>query len=88
MKSSTIPWAIAAFALGCATATTAQQMVVPTARAATAPAWQYACTTFEAGITEVKFAENNQVLFNDFGAKGWELVGKLGPNMVCFKRPG
>ncbi len=88
MKSSTVPWVVAAFALGCATASTAQQFVVPTARAANAPTWQYLCSTYENGLTEVKLAENNQALFNTLGDKGWELIGQLGPNMVCFKQPG
>jgi Spy/CpxP family protein refolding chaperone len=88
MKSPTVAWIIAAFALGCAAATTAQQVVVPSARAADAATWQYKCTTYKQGLTAARLAENNESEFNAHGAEGWELVGQVAPTMVCFKRAG
>jgi hypothetical protein len=88
MKSPTVPWIVAAFALGCAAATTAQQVVVPTARAADATTWQYLCRHHEEGATAEREVEKNQVAFNAHGAEGWEFVGQAAQGTVCFKRPG
>lgn len=88
MKSPTIPWIVAAFALGCAAATTAQQAIVPTARAADTPTWQYLCTKYESAATVRLMNEKNQEAFNAYGAEGWELIGAFDHAAVCYKRQG
>ena len=67
---------VAVFAAGCVAA----HVIVPPARAGTAPQrWEYACHTLhdESGLEDTA---------NKYGVQGWEMSAAVG-SLWCFKRP-
>jgi hypothetical protein len=79
----------AAFVLfGIVVGCVANRALVPPARAAEAPRWQYACFDEAAGEKEVA------KMANEYGQQGWELVTasarptpEFNQTTWCFKRP-